>query len=125
MADLLIFHFLNHYQSISQSLTLKPSKRALNTIEQIKLDSNWNINDVQHSIFNYISSIINRPAQGLPIAEIKDELTQKNIDSAAITDLETLLDQCSFLAYSPDSSNPSSKLDICDKAIDIIKRINV
>jgi len=115
----------SYYQSISQSLTLKPSKRALNTIEQIKLDSNWNINDVQHSIFNYISSIINRPAQGLPIAEIKDELTQKNIDSAAITDLETLLDQCSFLAYSPDSSNPSSKLDICDKAIDIIKRINV
>ena len=115
----------SYYQSISQSLTLKPSKRALNTIEQIKLDSNWNINDVQHSIFNYISSIINRPAQGLPIAEIKDELTQKNIDSTAITDLETLLDQCSFLAYSPDSSNPSSKLDICDKAIDIIKRINV
>ncbi|MAQ64588.1 hypothetical protein CL647_00155 [bacterium] len=115
----------SYYQSISQSLTLKPSKRALNKIEQIKLDSNWNINDVQNSIFNYISSIINRPAQGLPIAEIKDELTQKKIDSAAITDLESLLDQCSFLAYSPDSSTPSSKLDICDKAIDIIKRINV
>ena len=115
----------SYYQSISQSLTLKPSKRAVNTIEQIKLDSNWSINDVQHSMFNYISSIINRPAQGLPISEIKDELTQKNIDLAAITDLETLLDQCSFLAYSPDSSNPSSKLDICDKAIDIIKRINV
>ena len=63
--------------------------------------------------------------KNLPISEIKDELTQKNIDLAAITDLETLLDQCSFLAYSPDSSNPSSKLDICDKAIDIIKRINV
>ncbi len=28
----------SYYQSISQSLTLKPSKRALNTIEQIKLD---------------------------------------------------------------------------------------
>jgi len=113
------------YQKLSQSFSLKPGKRALHALEQIKTDDNWNITDIQHNIFLFLSSIINRPAHGLPIAEIVDELNQKSIDSSAITDLESLLDQCSFLAYSPDPANTTSKLAICDKAIDIIKRIKV
>ena len=111
------------YKKLSQSFSLKPSKRALHALEQIKTDDNWNITDIQHNIFLFLSSIINRPAHGLPIAEIVDELNQKEIDSSAITDLESLLDQCSFLAYSPDPANTTSKLAICNKAIDIIQRI--
>ena len=113
------------YHHIAQSFSLKPRKRALLSLEQIKEDSNWHIQDVQHSIFLFISAVIKRPAQGLPMSEIMDELSQKKIDSSAIIDLQTLLDQCSFLAYSPDTSHQTSKIDICDKAIDIIKRMQL
>tara|TARA_Y100001968_G_C19423186_1_gene752899 strand:+ start:226 stop:1983 length:1758 start_codon:yes stop_codon:yes gene_type:complete len=121
-----IFSFIaksSLFRNIIQRFSLKPSKQAVNAIEQIKSTSDWSINDVQHHIFRFLSSILNRPVQGLPLSEIIEELTQQNIDTSTITDLESLLDQCSFLAYSPDSSNVESKIDICDKAIDIIKRI--
>ncbi len=116
------------YKSPAYDILIKPfsqttNKRVINSLEQLKKNPSCSVNDIQQNIFIFLSYLLDRPTQGLPLSEIIEELSEKKYDSSTINDLESLLDQCSFLAYSPDSSSEASKNDICDKAIDIIKRI--
>ena len=96
------------YDILIKPFSQKPNKRVINSLEQLKKNPSCSVNDIQQNIFIFLSYLLDRPTQGLPLSEIIEE---------------SLLDQCSFLAYSPDSSSEASKHDICDKAIDIIKRI--
>ena len=112
------------YKQLFQAIYHKPNKKAVANLVALKAKNDWNITDLQQTLFHYLSSIIKRPAQGLPVTELLEELSNKQVESAILSDLKALFDQCSFLAYAPDSANSSSKNDICDKAIDIIQRMN-
>lgn len=96
----------------------KPDKHAIQTLQSLqKSPQTISVNDIQNTLYTYISTLIKRPAQALPKHELKTALEKASINSKDILSIESLLEHCNLMTYSPEKNSKINTKDLCDAAI--------
>ncbi len=111
-------------KKISSKLKIKAHKKALTKLENLRKSPPENLtHPLQSILYNFLSSIINKPAQSLPNNDLFEELKIKNISEDTLTNLKELLDTLAFISYSPSESQDHVADKLISKTKDLIKRI--
>ena len=107
-----------------QSFALKPKEIAIKKLNQLKQGHDAEvIPQIQQTLTDYISTIIETPAKGLTLELIENQLSKKKISPELVNQLKSILEQCTYLSYAPDVSKVKESTKLCDQAITIIKKV--
>ena len=107
-----------------QSFALKPKAVAIKQLALIQKENDPKaISQIQQIVTTYIATVIKQPAKGLTLEEITEQLNKQKVSKEVIEQLKLFLEQCTYMAYSPDLDKVQQSSKLCDDAINIIKKV--
>ena len=77
-------------------------------------------------LLEYFASVLGQPAEGLTAYKIRKELEQKSVNVDLIKQIEEIIDDCSIVLYSQNTSvNEANLKEFYDKTFDILKQLDI
>jgi len=101
-------------------------KRALRELK--KATSNIENNEVfvalvHGAILHYLADRLKLPREGVVFAEIRDRLTEQEVDDESLDDIEELLEKLNFLRFAPGDNRESSQ-ELLEKTQDLLSKLD-
>ena len=77
-------------------------------------------------LLEYFASVVGQSADGLTAYKIRKELEEKAVNSELIKQIENIIDECSVVLYSQNSTNNNENLkDFYNKTFDVLKKLDI
>ena len=77
-------------------------------------------------LLEYFASVLGESADGLTAYKIRKELEQKSIDAELIKQIEEIIDDCSIVLYSQNTSvNEANLKEFYNKTFDVLKKLDI
>ncbi len=125
----LIFKYVEYINKDQQKLknkkAYKKSKKYFQNAKKTKVASEF-YEYMYKGLLEYFASVLGQSADGLTAYKIRKELEQKSVNADLIKQIEEIIDDCSIVLYSQNSSNNETNLkEFYNKTFDILKQLDV
>ena len=125
----LIFKYVEYTNKDQQKLknkkAYKKSKKYFQNAKKTKVASEF-YEYMYKGLLEYFASVLGQSADGLTAYKIRKELEQKSISSDLIKQIEEIIDECSIVLYSQNSTaNETNLKEFYNKTFDVLKQLDI
>jgi hypothetical protein len=89
--------------------------------EAAKMEAEFFFSQLSSALYSYFGDRLQRPAQGISLDFLEDELNRRKADPAIHRDLVELVEHCDLARFTPGSATSREK--ILDKARQVLERV--
>ncbi len=112
-------------QKLRNKKAYKKSKRYFQKAKKTKVATEF-YEYMYKGLLEYFASVLGQSADGLTAYKIRKELEQKSVNADLIKQIEEIIDDCSIVLYSQNSSNNETNLrEFYNKTFDILKQLDI
>lgn len=112
-------------QKLKNKKAYKKSKKYFQKAKKTKVASEF-YEYMYKGLLEYFASVLGQPAEGLTAYKIRKELEQKSVNVDLIKQIEEIIDDCSIVLYSQNTSvNEANLKEFYDKTFDILKQLDI
>ena len=112
-------------QKLKNKKAYKKSKKYFQKAKKTKVATEF-YEYMYKGLLEYFASVLGQSADGLTAYKIRKELEQKSINADLIKQIEGIIDDCSIVLYSQNSSNNETNLkEFYNKTFDILKQLDI
>jgi hypothetical protein len=125
----LIFKYIEYINKDQQKLKNKKayrkSKKYFQRAKKTKKTTDF-YEYMYKGLLEYFASVLGESADGLTAYKIRKELEQKSIDAELIKQIEEIIDDCSIVLYSQNTSvNEANLKEFYNKTFDVLKKLDI
>lgn len=125
----LIFKYIEYINKDQQKLKNKKAyRRSKKYFQKAKKTSKATefYEYMYKGLLEYFASVLGESADGLTAYKIRKELEQKSIDAELIKQIEEIIDDCSIVLYSQNTSvNEANLKEFYNKTFDVLKKLDI
>ena len=125
----LIFKYIEYINKDQQKLKNKKAyRRSKKYFQKAKKTSKATefYEYMYKGLLEYFASVLGESADGLTAYKIRKELEQKSIDAELIKQIEEIIDDCSIVLYSQNTSvNEDNLKEFYNKTFDVLKKLDI
>ncbi len=112
-------------QKLKNKKAYKKSKKYFQKAKKTKVATEF-YEYMYKGLLEYFASVLGQSADGLTAYKIRKELEQKSVNADLIKQIEEIIDDCSIVLYSQNSSNNETNLrEFYNKTFDILKQLDI
>ncbi|MCR4662785.1 MAG: BatD family protein [Endomicrobiaceae bacterium] len=112
-------------QKLKNKKAYKKSKKYFQKAKKTKVATEF-YEYMYKGLLEYFASVLGQSADGLTAYKIRKELEQKSVNADLIKQIEEIIDDCSIVLYSQNSSNNETNLrEFYNKTFDVLKQLDI